>query len=100
MLTFGSDSLALDIQRSRDHGLAGYTKYLKLCTKNAEIETWEDLQNVLHSEDLEIFKALYKSPADIDLMVGALAEISSHDAMLGPTLQCIIGTSPTLVCGY
>lgn len=38
----GTDVLALDILRGRDHGLAGYTKYLELCT-NTKINNWDDL---------------------------------------------------------
>lgn len=46
---FGSDSLALDIQRSRDHGLQGYVKYLSLC-KGQEITSWHDLKSVIETK--------------------------------------------------
>lgn len=46
---FGSDSLALDIQRSRDHGLQGYVKYLSLCT-GQEITSWHDLKSVMETK--------------------------------------------------
>lgn len=39
----GTDALALDIQRGRDHGLAGYTRYVELCTGRA-ISEWEQLR--------------------------------------------------------
>lgn len=45
----GSDVLALDILRGRDHGLAGYTKYLQLCTKQP-IESWTDLKRFINDE--------------------------------------------------
>lgn len=89
-MVFGSDSLALDIQRSRDHGLASYTKYVKFCT-GQEIQSWNDLEGKLNSSDLEVFRNIYKTPEDIDLIVGALAEIPAKDATVGPTFQCIIG---------
>lgn len=44
--TFGTDSLALDIMRSRDHGLTGYVHYLKACHKRINYESptsWEEL---------------------------------------------------------
>lgn len=95
VVTFGSDSLALDIQRSRDHGLPGYTKYVKLCS-GLEIQSWDDLNGLVHDEDLEVFKKTYKTHEDIDLIVGALAEIPRHDATVGLTLSCIIGTLNSL----
>lgn len=39
----GTDALALDIQRGRDHGLAGYTRYVELCTGRT-ISEWEQLR--------------------------------------------------------
>lgn len=45
---FGTDSLALDIMRSRDHGLTGYVHYLNACRKaeqSHETPTWEQLQS-------------------------------------------------------
>ena len=43
---FGTDSLALDIIRGRDHGINGYTKYLEKC-KNIKINNWTDLQGII-----------------------------------------------------
>lgn len=46
----GTDSLALDIMQSRDHGLPGYLRYLNACrgshgaTPAAEVTTWEQLE--------------------------------------------------------
>lgn len=46
---FGTDSLALDIMRSRDHGLTGYVHYLNLC-RHADrrsvvmLFTWADVE--------------------------------------------------------
>uniref|UniRef100_A0A336MW58 CSON005035 protein n=1 Tax=Culicoides sonorensis TaxID=179676 RepID=A0A336MW58_CULSO len=87
--TFGSDSLALDIQRSRDHGLQSYIKYLSAC-KNTEIHSWSDLITVMKPKDINILMQIYQSVSDIDLIVGALSEIPLPGALLGPTMQCII----------
>lgn len=46
---FGSDSLALDIQRSRDHGLQGYVKYVSLC-KGQDVNSWNDLEAVMETK--------------------------------------------------
>lgn len=46
----GTDVLALDILRSRDHGLNGYVKYLELCTKDHSITDWADLQRYIGAE--------------------------------------------------
>lgn len=50
--SFGMDSLALDIIRSRDHGLTSYVHYLNACRKAAasghettSVTTWEELQS-------------------------------------------------------
>lgn len=42
----GTDSLALDIMRSRDHGLPGYVHYLNACRRgsHAEVAAWEQLE--------------------------------------------------------
>lgn len=42
----GINCLALDIQRGRDHGLAGYTKYLEKCA-NTEIRNWKSLETYI-----------------------------------------------------
>lgn len=34
---------------------------------------------------------MYKKVQDIDLLVGGISELPAEDAMLGPTLQCIMG---------
>lgn len=45
----GTDSLALDIMRSRDHGLPGYVNYLNACQRSHEntptITSWEQLEH-------------------------------------------------------
>lgn len=87
---FGTDSLAIDIMRGRDHGITGYYKYASYCL-NRTIESWADLVGILRSEDLELIQNIYKSVKDVDLIVGVLSEIPTESAILGPTSACIIG---------
>lgn len=86
----GTDGLALDIQRGRDHGLNPYTKYYNLCNAKP-INSWSDLTSLMTPEDIAILQSAYASVHDIDLLVGSLAEIpTSEAATVGPTLSCII----------
>ena len=36
-------------------------------------------------------ESVYRKVENIDLLVGLMSEIPANDAMVGPTLQCIIG---------
>lgn len=86
----GTDGLALDIQRGRDHGLNPYTKYYNLCN-GKPINSWSDLTSLMTPEDIATMQSAYASVHDIDLLVGSLAEIpTSEAATVGPTLSCII----------
>lgn len=86
----GTDVLALDIQRGRDHGLSGYTKYFELCSGRS-VQSWSDLSSVMHPEDLKTLQSAYASIHDVDLIVGAVAEKpQGSEALVGPTLECIL----------
>lgn len=54
---FGTDSLALDIMRSRDHGLPGYVHYLNRCSDSGgtgqHYKTWKDLEAVINPQVME-----------------------------------------------
>lgn len=86
----GTDVLALDILRGRDHGFPGYTKYLEMCTKQ-NISSWADLRRFINDEDLERLKIIYADHTDIDLIIGAIAERPKSGATVGETFACIIG---------
>lgn len=87
---FGVDALSLDIQRGRDHGLPGYVKFRKYCNLS-EIKTFDDLNKIIHHEDVRKLRTLYENVADIDLLVGIISEKQLEDALVGPTLQCLLG---------
>ncbi|KAJ6637386.1 Peroxidase [Pseudolycoriella hygida] len=86
----GTDVLALDLLRGRDHGLADYKSYLEGCT-NTVITTWDGLKPYITEMNLNRLKSLYTSVSTIDLIVGAISEKPLENAVVGPTFACIIG---------
>ncbi|KAG7203773.1 hypothetical protein KM043_013795 [Ampulex compressa] len=86
----GDDLLATDIQRNRDHGLASYNDLRQICgLKRAH--SFDDFGDVINAENLQHLKALYKSPEDVDLIVGGHMETHVKGTLVGPTYRCIIG---------
>lgn len=86
---FGGDSLAFDIQRTRDHGLQPYINYIKKCF-NIRITQWDDLRDIIREDDLHKLRSIYESVQDVDLIVGGISEIPSVNATVGPTISCIL----------
>ncbi|CAI6355783.1 unnamed protein product [Macrosiphum euphorbiae] len=86
---FGMDIFSLDIQRSRDHGIPSYTQFRKYCGLK-DIENMQDLSEIMVEGSADRLMKLYKTWNDIDLLVGALSEKHVDDAMVGPTMRCII----------
>ena len=68
-----SDLVSINIQRGRERGLPGYTKYrnLQLCGLS-NVKSFEDLKNVagFQQEDVENLRKVYDNVHDIDLFVG------------------------------
>ncbi|KOX80149.1 Peroxidasin like protein [Melipona quadrifasciata] len=85
----GLDLVSLNIQRGRDHGLPGYTKWREYC-ELGKVESFSDLEGHLDPQALEDISSLYKSVHDIDLYTGALAELPKADGIVGPTFTCLI----------
>ena len=86
----GMDLVALNIQRGRDHGLPGYTKYRQLCGLGAA-NSFSDLSRHMSVQRTQELQQLYASPDDIDLFVGLFSERPFRDALVGPTTICILG---------
>ena len=68
-----SDLVSINIQRGRERGVPGYTKYrnLKLCGLS-NVKSFDDLKNVadFDQDDVENLRKVYDNVHDIDLFVG------------------------------
>ena len=68
-----SDLISINIQRGRERGVPGYTKYrnLQLCGLS-NVKSFEDLKNVadFDQDDVENLRKVYDNVHDIDLFVG------------------------------
>ena len=65
----GMDLIALNIQRGRDHGLPGYTRYRELCGLGST-NSFSDLSRQMPFSRTEELRGVYDSPQDIDLFIG------------------------------
>ncbi|CAO4384089.1 unnamed protein product [Caenorhabditis nigoni] len=84
------DLAALNIQRGRDHGLPTWTEYRKFCNLTVP-KTWADMKNIVQNDTvIAKLQSLYGVPENIDLWVGGVTEKRTADALMGPTLACII----------
>lgn len=83
----GLDLAALNIQRSRDHGLASLAS-TRLTLGLPSVTQFEDINR----DPLVIAKlqAAYASPEDVELWIGGLSEKDRPGAMVGPTFQKIL----------
>ena len=55
----GMDLAALNIQRARDHGIAGYNEYRQFCNLT-KAKTFDDLTKEIPSNIVERLKNVYK----------------------------------------
>ncbi|KAL3290143.1 hypothetical protein HHI36_023507 [Cryptolaemus montrouzieri] len=86
---YGLDLVSLNIQRGRDHGLPGYTKWRRHCRLKVPA-TFNDLTHYMNENSLDNIKSLYSDVDDIDLYTGLLSEKPLNRSILGPTLTCLI----------
>ncbi|XP_004924228.3 peroxidase [Bombyx mori] len=90
-LQFASDVVSSDIMKGRDLGLPPYNDYRRLCGLPVA-KKFKDLLRWMRSEQVEAMSLQYESTEDIDLMAGIIAEWPAKDAVVGPTLRCIMAT--------
>uniref|UniRef100_A0A8D1HGU0 Myeloperoxidase n=1 Tax=Sus scrofa TaxID=9823 RepID=A0A8D1HGU0_PIG len=92
VMRIGLDLPALNMQRSRDHGLPGYKAWRRFCGL-PEPSTVGELGTVLKNLDLaRKLMAQYGTPANIDIWMGGVAEPLNRKGRVGPLLACLIGT--------
>ena len=87
----GENLAALNLQRSRDHGLPGYNEFRRYCgLSNAR--TFEDTSNEIRdANNRAILRNLYNDdPNFVELWIAGLAEVPFPGATVGPTLRCVI----------
>ncbi|KDR24107.1 peroxidase-like [Zootermopsis nevadensis] len=85
----GQDLRAIDIQRSRDHGLASYNDYRHYCG-HPKAQTFEDFGDLIDPESVHKLASLYHHPDDVEFTVGGSLEAIVPGALVGPTFMCII----------
>jgi len=86
----GMDLVALNIQRGREHGIAGYNKYRDICGLG-KANSFSDLSRQMSVKRTQELQQLYNNVDDIDLFVGLFSERPTNGALVGPTTLCIIG---------
>ncbi|RNA08409.1 thyroid peroxidase-like [Brachionus plicatilis] len=82
------DSIAVVVQRGRDHGIPAYFKYRELCGLG-KVKSFHDLTN-MPRHVVEKLRRIYPSVFDIDLFVGGASELPVEGGIVGPTFGCII----------
>ncbi|XP_059163647.1 peroxidase-like isoform X2 [Physella acuta] len=82
----GFDLLALNLQRSRDHGLPSYNDFRELCHL-PRVKSFKD--PVLGEGGLK-FKEVYAHPDDIELFSGGINEKPFKGGIVGETFNCLI----------
>ncbi|XP_040194208.1 myeloperoxidase-like [Rana temporaria] len=87
----GLDLGAINMQRSRDHGLPGYNTWRRFCGLCAPSNV-KQLATVLRNTELaKKFMQLYGTPENIDIWIGAVAEPLLPNGRVGELLACLIG---------
>ncbi|XP_041053177.1 eosinophil peroxidase-like isoform X1 [Carcharodon carcharias] len=85
------DLSAINIQRSRDHGLQGYNAWRRFCGLS-EPQDIVALSLILNNMDLAInLLNLYGTPDNIDVWVGGISEPFVEGGRVGPLFACLIG---------
>ncbi|OQV20791.1 Chorion peroxidase [Hypsibius exemplaris] len=88
---FGLDLTALNIQRGRDHGIAGWMKWRQLCGLPTAAN-FDELRamNIMPLDIVGKMEDNYDDVADVDLYIAGTAETHVPGGKVGPTFACII----------
>ena len=87
---FGESLPARNIQRGRDHGLPGWSKYRQFCGLSVP-SSWSDKPSDISQTNWNNLQSVYTNVADIDPWTGAFSESSVEGGIVGATIACILG---------
>ena len=84
--------IAINIQRSRDHGIRGYNDWRDFCGLKRK-STFDEYKKEISNKNLrDKLQFVYNSTDNhIDLFAAGLAETPTNGKLIGPTFQRIIG---------
>nr|XP_046231743.1 eosinophil peroxidase isoform X1 [Scatophagus argus] len=83
---------SLNMERGRDHGLAGYNAWRRFCGLS-QPRNQAQLAQVLNNSDLaRRLLQLYGTPENIDVWLGGVAEPFVRGGRVGPLFSCLIAT--------
>nr|CAH7767536.1 unnamed protein product [Callosobruchus chinensis] len=85
----GENLKVIDINRDREHLLAPYNAYRKVCGMT-RAEKFEDFKDVMAPELVKSLSELYTHPDDVDLTIGGSLEEHLPETWAGPTFHCIL----------
>lgn len=85
----GTDLFAIDIHRSREHGVASYSKHYTECT-GIRVRDFKDLQADFSYENLRMLSQIFESVEDMDVVTGTMMEDRDH-TMTGVVARCMMG---------
>lgn len=86
--TVGVDGFMVDIMRSRDSGVAPFTKFVDRCFSK-KVQSWDDLEPYFESKHLKLLRKLYEDVNDVDLMAALLLEKRCNN-LIGQIGGCIM----------
>ncbi|ODN03143.1 Chorion peroxidase [Orchesella cincta] len=90
---FGSDLVARNIQRGRDHGLPSYNTFRQLCGLSSLSTSWQARPAEINADGWSAVNQAYgnngNNPTQIDFFTGGLIESPVQGGLSGPTFNCI-----------
>ncbi|XP_035701778.1 chorion peroxidase-like [Folsomia candida] len=85
---FGSDLIARNFQRGRDHGLPAWMEFRRLCGLETTT-SWLNKPVEVVSDSWLKLQGLFQNPNEVDLFTGGIIEVPMGEALTGPTFNCL-----------
>jgi len=90
---FGSDLIARNLQRGRDHGLPSYSVFREMCGLSPLSTNWNQKPAEINQDGWNAVSGVYannrNNPQHIDLFTGGLVETPVSGGVTGPTFNCL-----------